>query len=183
MANLGGLFDASQVNPAEERTPVPAGKYSAVIIESGFKETSKGGQTLNLTMEIIDGEHKGRRVYDWLNLVNSNAQAVEIAQRTLSSICHAVGRLQVEDSEDLHHTPMLVSVKVRPARTDPITGKDYKASNEVAGYAALNGAMPASTPTHMAPQRSPVQATAPAATAPAGRAGGAAPPWLAKKTG
>ncbi len=58
----------------------------------------------------------GRKLFDRLNLVNANAQTVEIAQRTLSAICHATGRLQVQDSEDLHLIPMLADVTVKPPK-------------------------------------------------------------------
>jgi hypothetical protein len=36
---------------------------------------------------------QGRKIFDRLNLVNAEPdQAVEIAQRTLSAICHATGQ-------------------------------------------------------------------------------------------
>jgi len=34
-------------------------------------------------LDILDGQHKGRKIFDQLNLVNPNPTTVEIAQRTL----------------------------------------------------------------------------------------------------
>ena len=64
------------------------------------------GQMLWLDLEVLEGPLQGRHVYDQLNLINPNPTAEEIAQRTLCAICHAVGKLRVSDSEELHFLPM-----------------------------------------------------------------------------
>lgn len=130
MANLAG-FDATQVEPNERPDAIPAGKYKCVAIESEFKDTKDGkGKYLQFTFEVVDGEHKGRRVWDRLNLVNANSEAVDIARRTLSSICHAVNVMQPKDSSQLHNIPMIVKVACR----------EYNGGiqNEVKGYEKLS---------------------------------------------
>jgi hypothetical protein len=174
MAQLG--FDATNVEPAAPRDILPAGKYVAHIIASEMKDTSKGGQYLNLEHEVIDGPHKGRRVWNKLNLVNDNATTVEIAQRQLSSICHAIGMLKVNDSEDLHYKPMLITVKVRPAGKDK-QGIDRDAQNEVGGYEAANGVRSA-----FAPAAQPATSTPRPAPAAAGASAGGVPPWKKNRT-
>ena len=67
----------------------------------------------------------GRKLFDRLNLVNASAQTVEIAQRTLSAICHATGRMQVQDSQELHLIPMIADVTIRPPKNG------YGESNKV----------------------------------------------------
>jgi len=134
VASLSG-FDATQVPPEESREALPAGKYKCVAIESDFKPTKNGeGKYLQFCFEVIDGEHKGRRVWDRLNLVNANNQAVEIARRTLSAICHAVNVLQPKDSSQLHGIPLVVKVACR----------EYNGNigNEVKGYEKLSAAAP-----------------------------------------
>ena len=74
------------------------------------------GQYLWLELDILDGALAGRKLFDRLNLVNNNPQTVEIAQRTLSAICHACGRMQVKDSEELHLIPVHVDVRVKPPK-------------------------------------------------------------------
>ena len=90
------------------------------------------GQMLWLDMEVLEGPFQGRHVYDQLNLINPNPTAEEIAQRTLSAICHAVGKLQVADSEELHFLPLLVRVAVKP-----------NGYNEVKGYKPAGQQQPA----------------------------------------
>ena len=117
MARFDTSFDASGIEPAAGYDVLPAGKYVAQIIESEMRVTSNGmGQFLWLMMDILEGPHKGRKVFDQLNLVNQNTTTVEIAQRALSAICHATGKLQVADSEELHLIPMTIQVTVKPPK-------------------------------------------------------------------
>jgi hypothetical protein len=171
MASLNGTFDANAVEPSAPRDIIPPGEYLVQIVESEMADTKRGdGQMLKLTMDILEGPHAGRKLWDRLNLVNPNAQAVEIAQRTLSAICHATGRLQVSDSEQLHFIPLVATVKVRPAGMDK-SGVQREAQNEIGGYKPAGGtARPAPAPQQQTRQAAPPPAqTKPAATA--------APPW------
>jgi hypothetical protein len=170
MAFLGGTFDATNVEPSAPIEILPPGKYPVQIVKSEMKDTKSGtGQLLAIEMEIIDGPAKGRKLWENLNLVNPNPQAQEIAQRTLSAICHAVGRLQVSDSEELHFKPMIASVEVEPEGPDR-NGIIRKAKNIIKGYTA-NGVniAPAFQPQQRTVNNPPPQAAARPATA--------SPPW------
>ncbi|MFM8213083.1 MAG: DUF669 domain-containing protein [Pirellula sp.] len=128
MADLNN-FNANQVEPTSDFEPIPSGKYLAVITESELKPTKAGsGSYLQLTFQIIDGEYKGRLLWSRLNLYNSNATAVKIAQSELSAICRAVGVLTPKDSVELHNLPLEINVKCRK-RED--TGE---ISNEIKTY-------------------------------------------------
>ncbi|MEM9073932.1 MAG: DUF669 domain-containing protein, partial [Myxococcota bacterium] len=90
MATLAG-FDAGSVEPSQSYELLPTGWYEALITESEMKDTKSGkGQYLELTFEIISGDHKTRRMWARLNLSNPNTKAVEIAEKDLSAICRAV---------------------------------------------------------------------------------------------
>ena len=96
---------------------LPPGKYLAQIVNSEMRLTKDGmGQYLWLEIDVLEGPYQGRKLFDRLNLVNANPQTVEIAQRTLSAICHATGRMQVQDSEELHLIPFLAVVQVQPPK-------------------------------------------------------------------
>lgn len=141
MAQLGGTFDATQVAPNQPFEVLPAGKYKVQVVDSDMRPTKDGtGQYLWLEMEILDGDYQGRKIWDRLNLVNANQQAVEIAQRSLSALCHATGKLHVSDSADLHFIPVIATVKVRPAKGE------YDASNEIRGYETAGNVTPMSRP-------------------------------------
>lgn len=155
-------FDATEVEPNAPFNPLPPGDYPVMIVNSEMRPTKKGdGRYLWLEMEVLDGPLKGRHVWDRLNIDNPNAKAVEIAKRTLSAICRAVGVMQLTDSEQLHGKALLARVKTRPA-TD-----QHPAGNDIAGYNPIGNAPPAPTP-----QPAAAAAPAPATT---GAAAGTAP--------
>jgi hypothetical protein len=112
MATLN--FDATQVEPISAKDPVPTGKYLAAITASEMKPTKNGvGQYLELEYQIIDGDHKGRKLWSRHNIVHPNPQAVLIAKGELSAICRAVGILTPKDSAELHHVPLTITAMVK----------------------------------------------------------------------
>lgn len=157
MARFDTSFDATSVEPSTAYELLPAGKYRAQIVESEMRVTKNGmGQFLWLMLDILDGEQKGRKIFDQLNLVNPNPTTVEIAQRTLSAICHATGKMHVSDSEELHLIPMTIQVKIKPPKNG------YGESNAIA---------------YLPPERGAVARTA--KPTPAAPAAPAAPPKMA----
>ena len=103
-------FDATKVAPADAFDLIPVGEYVAMITGSENRFTKSGGEMLKLTVTIIEGPYKDRKVWAQLNLVNANPKAVEIAQRELSAICHATGVMQLADSAQLHNRPLVVKL-------------------------------------------------------------------------
>lgn len=134
MANMQG-YDASNGQTMDDRDCLPAGEYVAVIVKSERVESKRkpGNFYLNLEFDVTDGPCAGRKFWTMINLWNQNSEAVEIAQREMNSICHAVGKLRVNDSEELHGIPMRVTLKV-------VEDPQYGPSNRVKGYKPLNGA-------------------------------------------
>lgn len=171
MAFLGGEFDASQVNPESQFDPLPSGEYPAIIIDSEMKTTKSGsGQYLELVYQVLDGPCKGRQVWVRLNLVNDNAKTVEIAQQHLSGICHAVGKLKVSDSAELHNIPHVIRVEFLPAG-----GKRDRDGNEVRGWKKIEGAV-----SNASPFVPPASAQAARPTQPAAPVVPQAPAWAQK---
>lgn len=124
-----GKFNANEIDPKSGFAPIPPGDYLVVITDSEMKKTNDGeGEYLKLSFKVVHGEFEGRYIWLNLNLVNKSAQAVEIAERELSAICHAVGVLEPEDSQELHGIVMLAKVKVKP----PANG--YDASNTLGNF-------------------------------------------------
>ena len=110
MANLNG-FNANEVEPAVGFDPIPAGKYLAVITETEMKPTKNGsGQYLQLTFQVIEGQHKNQLIWSRLNLENPTATAVKMARSELSAICRAVGVMAPKDSVELHDLPLTLTV-------------------------------------------------------------------------
>lgn len=127
-------FDSTVVEPTGKFTPIPVDDYLAVITDSEMKDTKKGdGKYLLLTYEVVDGEFKGRKIFDALNLVNSNQTTVEIAQRALSAVCRATGVLHPKDSAELHGKPLVISVGIRAG------SNGYDDKNVIKGYSRVDG--------------------------------------------
>ena len=128
-------FNAAEIEPTGSYDPIPAGWYKVVFTDAEEKPTkAQTGSYLQLSVEVIEGDHQGRKLVERLNLNNPNQTAVEIAQRTLSAICRAIGVMTPRDSSDLLNKPLMAKVAVRPAQGD------YSASNEIKGYEATNNA-------------------------------------------
>lgn len=155
-------FDATQVEPSAGFEPVPAGWYNVMIDDTEMRPTKKpGGAYLNVRFSIMDGAYANQKIFTRLNLQNESIQAKEIAFRQLSSICHAVGVLNLNDSSELHGRPMKIKVKITP-------DEQYGPSNDITSFKGINDPVPG----HL----TVVGPSAPAnpATAPAGW-GGATP--------
>lgn len=158
MANLAGIIDHNaEPSKGFDADPLPVGKYIAAITASELKPTNDGtGKYLNLEFTVIDGEHKGRKLWTNLNLVNNNPDTVKYAQADLAAINQACG-VKPTMSEQLHDIPLVISVKIEPAKGE------YGPKNKITRYAKLDGTA-GSIPT----------TTKPAATK-------AAPPWAGQK--
>lgn len=111
MASLGD-FNANNVPPTTGAELLPAAKNVLVgIIESKRKETNgSDGEYLHLTFEILDGEHKNRKVPKFLHMWNKSAEAVRIANGQMSAICHACKRVNATDSCELHNIPIVADI-------------------------------------------------------------------------
>jgi len=141
--------------------PVPIDDYKVMIVQSEDFDTKSGtGVRTQLVFEIIEGPHKGRKLFENLNLINENPIAVRIARAELSAICVACGGLKPQATEELHHIPMIAKVGQKK-RED--TGD---MQNTIKKFSALN------------------TETAAAATAPAAKAEDARQaPWKKKDSG
>lgn len=169
MTGIALNYDATNAPINRPLDPIPSGWYNAKVVETAQEPTRAGdGHFLKVTTEIIDGPFAGRKLFDQLNLWNSNPTAVEIAYKTLGAIQHATGVLNMQHTDQLLNIPLKVKVKLKPARQetnpDGTPGKSYDASNDVKGYDHINSAHDV--------------VSAPAGGV-AGAPTGAAPPWAA----
>lgn len=127
-------FNAPDVDPIGSFEVLPIGEYLVAISESSQKENNKKtGQLLQFTLDIVDGEYKGRKLFERLNVVNENATAQKIAQQSLSAICYVTGVLHPKRSEELHGKPFRVRVGIRPAKGE------YSESNNILEYKFSDG--------------------------------------------
>lgn len=137
-------FDPTEVVAAPQSKsyePLPRGIYQAIIIDSAIKPTKAGtGEYIELVMQVIDGVHSGRRLWERLNVSNPNKTAEEIARSQLASLCQAVGVQKLSATEQLHDTPFGIELDID--RKDPTR-------NRVMGYLPVG--MVAQAPAPAAP--------------------------------
>ncbi len=149
-------FDASDVDPSLPFEALPSDKYLVEISASTLKPTKAGdGSYLELEFTVLEGDYRGRKVWDRLCLNHPTAKTVEIARANLSAICHAVDVLRPRDSIELHHIPLVITVKTRK---DEAKDEIY---NEIKGYAKFE--LNLSQPPEQSAQypQAPVDATVP----------------------
>jgi hypothetical protein len=152
---LGTTFDATQVDPNTRPEPVPAGWYNVMITQGENKATKSGtGGFAELGMKILDGAYAGRMLFDRLNLWNQNPVAVEIAQKQLSAICHAIGVYQVNDLQQLFGRPLMARVIVKPADGDYDAGNEVKNYDKTGAHQTVTSA-PTATPSSNGPTAPP----------------------------
>lgn len=167
--------------PDQDRfEPIPAGKYAVQIIESDSVALKTGnGESLNITLEVIEGDFAGRKVFDRLNYLHTNQIAQRIGQQGMKSICKAVGfEGHLSDSEVLHGIPLVAKIVIEQK------DQNYEPKNVVKGYEAIGGSQPASQPSAQQQQPAPSAARpAPATTAarPANVTGGSKPSFMTRR--
>ncbi len=167
-------FDPANVEP-DKFDLLPPGKYIVQLVMSEKKATKNGmGAYLSMQFEVIDGEHNGRRLFDNLNLWNQNKTTVEIAQKSLSALCRAVGTGPIRNIDPLLMVPVYAQVTV----AKPKNG--YDASNRIQTYLPIDGKSYSAPPGRVrvvaAPTAAAPTAAAPTAAAPTA----AARPWARK---
>lgn len=151
MAFLGMSFDASEIATSSFGV-LPAGDYLVQITDSSVGQNSKQtGVNLKLTFDVIDGEYKGRKVFDSLCIQHSSAKAQQIAQESLAKIVKSIGFAgKLEDSAALHHKPLKITVKIREA------SGGYNEQNDVTDYKSASAANAFSAPAQPAANAAPV---------------------------
>lgn len=119
-------------NPETSSTPIPAGVYPAVVAEVERKPTKNGsGELLEIVFEIIAGEHKGRRVWERLNLWNPSPQAVMIAQQSFARLLRALNLKEVKTSDEI--LGQILEIRTAVRRWTNEAGEE-RFTPEVRGY-------------------------------------------------
>jgi Protein of unknown function (DUF669). len=106
-------WDTESVAPAKPRGPLPNGTYTVEIIETMTKKTRAGGQMVTFVFEVLEGEFRGRRVYENLNVCNANVNVQARARADVSAIIAACGLRKATNPDELLRTPMTIKLAQR----------------------------------------------------------------------
>lgn len=94
-------IDFSQIDDVQDFSPIPPGRYLCRLVEIEESKTQHDDEMWNLRFEVIEGEHRGRVVFD--RLVFSQA-----ALKRVKLICSRMG---IDVSGPVSLTPAMMKGK------------------------------------------------------------------------
>lgn len=171
-------FDTGSVEPTKESDfgLLPPDHYTVEISDAKVKNTkAPGGKYLEVTLTVIEGAFKSRKLWARFNLKNANHQAEEIGARELAGLGIACGLTVISDSAELNGKVVVAKVKIK-AR------EGQEPENAVVAYRACGEetAAPADPATRTMAARTAAAATV-AKPAPAAAAAAPAKPTATKR--
>jgi hypothetical protein len=138
MSTLDGFNANEHDDPGFD--PIPEGNYLLIVESSEMKPTKAGtGTGINLKFQVVDGEHKGRGFFKWINYKNPNETAQKIGRAELAMLCRACNKPQPKDTMELHNIPFAAHVVVKPAKGEYDASNDIKKAVPKSELAALTG--------------------------------------------
>ena len=113
----------------DDYTPIPVGWYTSIITETDVKKTKSGtGIYMSLTHEIMDGEYKGRLIFDMITIENQNEDAQQIGTKQRNSLFAACGKAKIHDTDEFLNIPIKIKVRIGTAN------EGYDPKNEISDY-------------------------------------------------
>ena len=121
------MLDLSNVTI--ESDILPNGDYAVVVEEALVKETKDGtGEYIRAKLKVIEGERKGKVLFQMFNIKNKNSEAVRIGHQQLKAFMKAAGfsSFVIKSATDLEGAKTVAVVK---SKTD-----DYGEKNIVSYF-------------------------------------------------
>ena len=106
-------FDLNSTQAYNGASPLlPPGEYAVEIVAEQENQPLRNGAGTALVFEyqIRDGQFRGQRIRDWLNVGHSNQNARELAHRRIKAVGEAVGLPVFNDTRQLFNRPFLIAV-------------------------------------------------------------------------
>jgi len=141
-------FNADQHEDMSDFSILPKGWY-LVTVTKDEKRTSEssGNSYLALEYTVMDGNFKGRKIFNNLNLFHPKTEVKQMAERELATLCRAINRRTISSSSELHNIPF--GVKLRH-RKDKQTGEMREQTGGYCGekeFPAKSGGSPTTATT------------------------------------
>ena len=140
MANLNEVFtlDSLPVASTGGFDPVPAGWYTASVVDAVLKDSKSGGQYINVRYDILGPTNAGRVVFGMITIRNANVKAEEIGRMQLADLMRAIGLVAIGDTDELIGGKCQIKVEIQES-------EGYGAQNRVVGFKAMSNAAPKSS--------------------------------------
>ena len=88
---------------------IPKGRYT-VLVEKAEQQDSQYGNVLSLTLQIIEGDYRGRLVWDRIYTDGDDDEKRNKSDFRIQKYFKAVGKPDSNDSDDLVGSPFVVSL-------------------------------------------------------------------------
>lgn len=130
---------------------VPVGTYLVSVAHTEFKDGKNGASGLQVGYMVESGEHKGKMIQDYINIVNSNEKAVEMGLGRLRRICDLQLRKSfklVNDTDLINREIFSVDVEIEESEYQGKTVENNKVKKLYAldtKKAEVNFSAPAAT--------------------------------------
>lgn len=141
-------FDARAVEPSTGFEIWPDGWFPVVITGAEEKPNESGdGMSWHLAIRGLDGPVKDKKHTIRINHKHSNQQTMDIAQKTMSAICHVTNVLAFQHPGQLANVPFMVKSGTRKGKGENAdkSYQDWSDFKNMAGespvdiYKRLNG--------------------------------------------
>lgn len=99
------FFEPSKVEKVESNfDALPKGWYRVLVASSDGKPTKAGtGRYISMGYDVIDGQYKGRKVWQIFNIQNPSEMAQKIGRSDLKRMLEALSQTQpIQREDDLH---------------------------------------------------------------------------------
>ena len=135
MAQLPQAANSEENNSTGGFDVLPEDDYICMLTKSEWMDNkAKTGRYIYMEFTIVEGEHKGMKFFERLNLVNPNPVAVRIANQKMNQLCAACLLTDIDDTEELHGIPVLLSVGINENEDS-----DFPAQNEIKKFSNVDG--------------------------------------------
>lgn len=135
MAQLPQAANSEDNNSTGGFDLLPEGDYLCMLSKSEWKDNkAKTGKYIYMEFTVIEGEYKGMKFFERLNLINPNPTAVRIANQKMNQLCAACLLSDIEDTEELHGIPVMLTVVINENKES-----DYPAQNEIKKFSNADG--------------------------------------------
>lgn len=130
MANLN--FRATDHDTTQnDYENLPNGIYVLQATETELKDARGGGEYVKVVNEVLEPqEYNGRKLFMQYNINNKSTQAEEIGRKQFASLCRAVGKEDIQDTDEI----CFIGYTARVGLGKPSKDGQYAAKNEIKRY-------------------------------------------------
>lgn len=129
-------FEMLEGEATLEYAPLPKGWYSASVMETERTTSSAGNDYLNVTFEVTQADHAGRRVWNNFNLWHPTENVRGIGERQFSDLARACGLASCKDTDELLDLHLDISLTIEEG------SGTYGPKNRVVAYRSAPSAQP-----------------------------------------